>query len=56
MKTIKYLILIFMMINMVCSLYLLMYSVNNNNQLCFIVMTFSMSSIISLVTLKSLEQ
>jgi hypothetical protein len=56
MKTIKYLILMFMMLNMVCCMYLLVYNVTNEQQQWFLLMTFSMSSLISIFTLKSLEQ
>jgi hypothetical protein len=56
MKTIKYLILMFMLFNMVCCMYLLVYNVHNEQQQWFLLMTFTMSSLLSLVTLKSLEQ
>lgn len=56
MKTIKYLILMFMLLNIVCCMYLLLHDVHNEQQQCFLLMTFGMSSLISLVTLKSLEQ
>jgi hypothetical protein len=45
-----------MLLNMVCAMYLLVFNTVNEQQQWFILTTFVGSSVVSLVTLKSLEQ